>query len=260
MPDAWEDDDWEVQADRAAKEEPSKPESPVPMTRAERLAKHAEEQLKLWESAENPQELPFLPTAANSIPLTTPFKPPVKVLSRKPNPQIVAKRDPATGPAQLRLHDDEEDEETRETPEEIRKRQQRELEEKQRRYLEARAKIFGDPNSSSGQSTPGNVTPPSGSEGRQNRRGRGRVRGGGRGRDNDNGRRDRRQPTNAQSGGTKELYDPGYSPKPGFNIQRRSDASPSSQRREEDQIIREPKGPDSSGKGFGFARRGVEAG
>ena len=52
-PDAWDDDDWEVLADRAAKEpepEPA-PQQQVTMTRAERLAKHAEEQRKLWESA-----------------------------------------------------------------------------------------------------------------------------------------------------------------------------------------------------------------
>jgi hypothetical protein len=53
VPDAWDDDDWEAQADRAAQEDiPPKPEpQQAPMTRAERLAKHAEEQRKLWESA-----------------------------------------------------------------------------------------------------------------------------------------------------------------------------------------------------------------
>lgn len=54
VPDAWDDDDWEAQADRAAKEVPPTPaarEPPAPLSRAERLAKHAEEQRKLWESA-----------------------------------------------------------------------------------------------------------------------------------------------------------------------------------------------------------------
>lgn len=51
IPDAWDDDDWEVQADQAPKEEPSKPEIQAPLSRAERLAKHAEEQRKLWEAA-----------------------------------------------------------------------------------------------------------------------------------------------------------------------------------------------------------------
>lgn len=52
IPDAWDDDDWEVQADREAKQAPApRPEPEVPVSRAERLAKHAEEQRKLWESA-----------------------------------------------------------------------------------------------------------------------------------------------------------------------------------------------------------------
>ena len=51
IPDAWDDDDWEAQADRAAKEDVPRPEPEAPMTRAERLAKHAEEQRRLWQSA-----------------------------------------------------------------------------------------------------------------------------------------------------------------------------------------------------------------
>ncbi|KAH6853885.1 hypothetical protein B0I37DRAFT_349283 [Chaetomium sp. MPI-CAGE-AT-0009] len=213
IPDAWDDDDWEVQADRAAKEDsPVSEPQQAPMTRAERLAKHAEEQRKLWESAETPNEAPFLPPTNNPVPLTTAFKPAVKVLSRKPAPQIIARRDPVTGLEKLTIQDDEEDEtekKKQETPEEIRKRQQRDLEEKQRRYEQARAKIFGDSDPSSGQSTPRTGTPPSGGgEGRQGHRGRGRGRGGrgrDRDRDQDNGRQDRRQPNTQQSGGTREL-------------------------------------------------------
>jgi hypothetical protein len=51
IPDAWDDEDWEAQADRMAKENPPKPEPQAAMTRAERLAKHEEEQRKLWKSA-----------------------------------------------------------------------------------------------------------------------------------------------------------------------------------------------------------------
>lgn len=52
VPDAWDDDDWEAQADRADKE-PSPPQSAPekPMTKAERNAKHKEEQRMIWESA-----------------------------------------------------------------------------------------------------------------------------------------------------------------------------------------------------------------
>lgn len=49
-PDAWDDDDWETQADQIGKDEGA-PLEPAPMPRTERLAKHAEAQRKLWESA-----------------------------------------------------------------------------------------------------------------------------------------------------------------------------------------------------------------
>lgn len=54
VPDAW-DDDWEALADRAEKEEPeasaSAAEVQAPLSKAERIRKHQEEQRKLWESA-----------------------------------------------------------------------------------------------------------------------------------------------------------------------------------------------------------------
>ncbi|KAM7195090.1 hypothetical protein V8F20_007640 [Naviculisporaceae sp. PSN 640] len=288
VPDAW-DDDWESLADRAAKEQPtSEPEPEAQqqqaMSKAERLAKHAEAQRKLWEAAETPEEPKFLPIA-NDVPLATAFKPTMKLLSRKPAPKMIAKRDPVTGLEQMTLQDDhdEDDDESKKnqpTPEEIRQRQQREREEKQRRYDEARAKIFGEPSPSSGQSTPRSVTPPqsannegvgSGSGGGgssrgnyRGRGGRGRGRGGrgGYGYQNDReGRQEShspRPPSNHQAGTNRELYDPSYSPKPG----RRGggDTPPQLSRsatpRDEDQAIRAPRGPDASGRGFGFAKRG----
>lgn len=56
MPDAWDDDDWEVKADRAAAgatshAEPGASQSQVSMTKAQRLAQHAESNRKLWASA-----------------------------------------------------------------------------------------------------------------------------------------------------------------------------------------------------------------
>ncbi|KAK0729033.1 hypothetical protein B0T21DRAFT_205162 [Apiosordaria backusii] len=285
-PDAW-DDDWESQADRLAKTEPTEPEPPqAPLTKAERRAKHAEEQRKLWESAEAPEEPAFLPIA-NTVPLATPFKAPMKLLSRRPNPQKTIIRDPVTGLEQLTIQDDDdEDQDTAtqkpETPEERKERQRKELEEKQRRYQEARAKIFGDSNPSSGQSTPGTVTPPHGNEGgggggRGNHRGRGgRGRGNGRGgRDysstNTNNGRNNRQPPSQQpqqtadpSSSSRELFDPEYSPKPPSHTNPRRGNGPSqvpsrshTPLREEDQITRQPRGPDGSGRGgFGFAKRG----
>ncbi|KAK3329583.1 hypothetical protein B0H66DRAFT_526966 [Apodospora peruviana] len=285
VPDAW-DDDWESIADRAAKEAPEPEPEPEPepqMTRAERLAKHAEAQRKLWESAEAPEEPAFLPIN-NAVPplATTPFKPAMKVLSRKPAPKVITKRDPVTGLEQLTIQDDfddeDEDRKNLPTPEEVRLRQQREREEKQRRYDEARAKIFGEPSPSSGQSTPASITPPRTSnsgDGRQNYRGRGGRGRGGRGgshrninnNDSNNNWQENKspRPPSNQQQPTRELFDPSYSPKPGFNIQRRGgggggpDMPPqpgrSSTPREEDQIIRVPKGPDASGRGFSFAKR-----
>jgi hypothetical protein len=53
IPDAW-DDDWEAQADKAdaaAAAESNKPEKELKVSKAERLARHAETNKKIWESA-----------------------------------------------------------------------------------------------------------------------------------------------------------------------------------------------------------------
>lgn len=190
---------------------------------------------------------------------------------------MIARRDPITGLSQLSLADDDDDQrsETKPqlTPEEIRAKQQRELEEKQRRYEEARAKIFGESNPSSGASSPGNVTPPRGfgNEGGRGR-GRGRGRGGGH-RGNSSRQEDSRRPGSSRSDAVRsergrELYDPGYAPRGGFATQKRGgDSGQQSGRstpRDEDQpkqAIRAPRGPDGSGRGgFGFAKRGTKEG
>ncbi|KAI0111631.1 hypothetical protein F4814DRAFT_361984 [Daldinia grandis] len=278
VPDAWEDDDWEAQADKTiTSEEESKSQTqPQPqLSKAERLAQHAESNKKLWESAEAPSETFHYLAARSDPPLATGFKPAVKVLSRKPVP----------GP---NAGDGDDDEDGKKTPqlthEETLAKQQREREEKQRRYDEARAKIFGttsatigNSNPSSGTSTPGAVTPPRSAEGRGPRgRGRGGRGGGGGHRHNESrGERDRDrdrdgniQRPSSQSGGGRELYDPNYSPKPGAQLERRGNSNnsdggaPLSRRptsREEDQVIRAPRGPDGSGRGgFGFAKRGAK--
>ncbi|KAK4195660.1 hypothetical protein QBC40DRAFT_18355 [Triangularia verruculosa] len=268
VPDAWDDDDWESQADRLAKTEPPQPEpSSAPLTKAERRARHAEEQRRLWESAEAPEEPMFLPIA-NTVPLATPFKAPMKLLSRRP------------GTVQ---DDDDEDQRSsaqkQETPEERTERQRKEHEEKQRRYHETRAKIFGESNTSSGQSSPGNVTPPHMNEGsRGGHRGRGgRGRGNGRGgrdysnnNNNSNNGRNNRQPqqppTSDPQSSSRGLFDPEYSPKPSHANRRRNGSPQVISRshtplREEDQITRQPRGPDGSGRGgFGFAKRGATNG
>ncbi|OLN88563.1 hypothetical protein CCHL11_01974 [Colletotrichum chlorophyti] len=298
MPDAWEDD-WESQADKLDAQARVQPEPQAPLSRAERLAQHAESNRKLWESAyvfpkhstssfklpprpqrsDAPTPLHFL-DSQNPVPLATGFKPQVKVLSRKPAPQMIARRDPVTGLSQLSLADDDDDDRRNEkkpqlTPEEIRAKQQRELEEKQRRYEEARAKIFGESNPSSGASSPGTVTPPRSVNegGRGNHRGRGRGRGGGGHRGNLSRQEDNRRPGSRPDVGRsdrgRELYDPNYAPRGGVSLQKRGGDSPSqrsgrSTPRDDDQpkqAIRAPRGPDGSGRGgFGFARRGTKEG
>jgi hypothetical protein len=198
--------------------------------------------------SEEPETFHFL-AARETVPLKTEFKPALKVLSRKPAPKAVQKVDPVTG---LTIEDEDDDDEERKnqpSPEELRLKAQKEREEKQKRYDEARARILGTP---SGGSSPGVVTPPGGEEGRSNR-GKGRGRG--------NGSLENRRP-NSQSG-SKELYDPNYTPKPGVSVQKRNGEASRSGRstpKEDDQVIRTPKGPDGSGRGgFGFSNRGKKS-
>ena len=176
----------------------------------------------------------------------------------------------------LTLDDDEEapKKEVQLTPEEIRAKQKRDHEEKQRRYEEARAKIFGS-NPSSGASSPGTVTPPR-SDGHFPTRGRGRGRGGYRGNNDrqqfdsrpfdnrqfDNRQFDNRRAPNSSASG-RELYDPNHSPKP-ESLQKRGNEIASPVRNmtpKDDQQVpfRAPKGPDGSGRGgFGFSPRGAK--
>ena len=131
------------------------------------------------------------------------------------------------------------------TAEQLRLKTQRDREEKQKRYNEARARILG---TGSGASTPGVVTPPM-EEGRTSR---GKGRGG---RDN---RQDNRRPESGTRTEPKELFDPNYTPKPaGFIIQKRNGDQPRSGRstpKTDDQITREPRGPNANGRGgFKFA-------
>lgn len=177
---------------------------------------------------------------------------------------MIAKRDPATDMSQMSLEDeDRPTQEAQPTPEEIRAKQRRDREEKQRRYEEARAKIFGESAPSSGASSPsGTVTPPR-SDGQHTPRGRGRGRGaggGGGGGGQRNSNDGRRQQNNAATP-SRELYDPGYSPRPELSQGRGDGEGPVriSATRNEQPAIRAPRGPDGSGRGgFGFARRGAK--
>ncbi|KND95125.1 hypothetical protein TOPH_00156, partial [Tolypocladium ophioglossoides CBS 100239] len=262
VPDAWEDD-WETQADTAAQQDAQQQTAQAPLTKTERLTQHVETNRRIWESADSPQTFHYLEANSN-VPLTSSFKPQVKVLSRKP---VIAKKDPVTGMSQLTVDDadDEDKKEVQLTPEEMRAKQKRDREEKQRRYDEARAKIFGESAPSSRGSSPGTVTPPR-SDSRHSAQGRGRGRGGGQRSSFDTSSRQqpdmRRQ--NNQNGPTRELYDPSCSFRPDSTAQRRGAQGDSSTagpppRDEPQQPIRAPRGPDGSGRGgMGFTRRGAK--
>lgn len=207
--------------------------------------------------SEEPETFHYL-AARPPVPLKTEFKPTLRVLARKPQPTVIRRIDPVTGLEKLTLDEGEEEvveQKKQLSVEEQRAKSAKEREEKQKRYDEARARILGTGSAGggSGSSTPGTVTPPTGTEGG---RGKGRNRGGGVGIASPEIKRPESQ------SGNKELYDPNYTPKPGAtSLQSKRNGGEQSRSgrstpREDDQVIRAPKGPDGSGRGFGFAQRG----
>ena len=195
-----------------------------------------------------------------SVPLQSSFKPNVTVLSRKPGPTAIAKKDATAGVEQLSIQDDEDDEGGQArpktpTPEERALKAQREREKKQKKYDEARERLFGVPAASPGSTPPRSGTPVRGSA---SERGKGRGRGGGAKDSKEN--KDSR-PTSSASGKAKQLFDPSYAPKPdSAYLQRKEAVESGGAPPMEEQIIRTPKGPDGSGRGgFGFVRRGDKA-
>lgn len=128
------------------------------------------------------------------------------------------------------------------TPEERRLQMQREHEEKQRKYDEARGRLFGTSKTGSGASTPGTVTPPRDGSATKGK-GKGRSVG---------GTQDDARP--ASAGKTKQLYDAGYSVKPdSVYLQKREKGV---KQDEEDGLshpIRQPRQPDGT---RGFHNRG----
>ena len=200
-------------------------------------------------------ENPYYINSRNDVPLKTEFKPAMKVLSRMPAPTVVTRTDPVSGLEQLTIEDDEDDDEddTRRntmTMEERQQKAQREREEKQRKYEEVRERLFGAgvSGTTSGTATPGQVTPPKAGPGWEGKP-RGRSKG-----DRDG------RPSSSVDSKTRPLYDPNYTVKSeSVYIQKREAQSSGSGRSTpvEQQLIRNPRGPDGSGRGgFGFATRG----
>ncbi|KAF2791153.1 hypothetical protein K505DRAFT_364070 [Melanomma pulvis-pyrius CBS 109.77] len=245
--DAW-DDDWESLADKQEDVDvTSKPNVEVKLSKAERKAKHAELNRQIWESAENPEPLLFL-EARENVPLKTAFKPNVTVLARKP-PQVLSRNGATSGMAGLSLDDDDDSEEERrkknEASFEERKAQaQKERAEKERRYAEARERLFGSPaaSESSRGTSPNKST-----------RGKGRGRGG---RENQTRSSNEQSPARTASTG-RQLYDPSYSPMPNsVYIQKKESSGSRPGTPSMEKPIREPRGPG----GQNFASRGAHTG
>lgn len=203
-------------------------------------------------------EKPIFLLARAEVPLKDEFKAPLKVLSRKPPPKVVARPDPATGLANLNLDDDDdsEEEERKKAEQRFIERQARakiEREEKQRKYLEARERIMGG---SANNDT--NARPSSAHDAGSRNSSRGKGRGG----------RAHTTPSTEQSPArasrqSKALYEPGYTPKPGSIYSQKRDggdtAGSGASTPVEDKPIRAPKGPDGSGQA-GFGRSLFQAG
>ncbi|KAF2813258.1 uncharacterized protein BDZ99DRAFT_252294 [Mytilinidion resinicola] len=256
VPDAW-DDDWESLADKQnSVPQPEDPPAEVKISKSERKAKHQELNKQLWDSAENADSRLFL-EAKNNVPLKSTFKPSVTVLSRKPPPKVLSRNDATSGMGGLKLDDDEDSEEEArkrraESVAEQRVRTQREREEKQRKYNEVREKLFGT------SATPAEESQGRASPSRQSR-GKGKGRGG---RDSQPSSSNDQSPARAGNNQRRQLYDPAYSIKPNsVYIQKKeaADSGPGSRPATPNELqpIREPRGPNSSGRGgFGFAPRG----
>lgn len=246
VPSAW-DDDWVNVADQKPK---VAPQQPTKLSKAEKLAHHAQTQKQIWQKAEQP-ETPLFLDAQGVIPLKQDMKPTtMKVLSRKPAPSN-AKRGGTNGMAGLSLDDDDEDseEEARKKAqldfEERQRRAKTEREEKVRKYAEARERIMGP-------SAPGSPAPTS----RESSQGRGDSKRGPRGKGN--GYRDGQSTSGGQSparqtsgvSSEKQLFDPEDMSRR-LPVRREANASP-----RQGEPTRQPLGPEGSSRGFSFAGRG----
>ena len=197
---------------------------------------------------------PYFVQTRDDVPFKAEFKPAVKVLSRKPTPAVVSGTG-SPGLDKLNIEDDEDDDEDElvkkpMSMEERRLKAQHDREEKQRKYEEARQRLFGTADTMNSMDTStDNTVPPARSTGES--RTRGKTRGG----------RESRQ-TFAQGNKTRQLYDSNYTAKPeSVSIQKKEEEAQSvgsdSFVPNEIQPIRAPRGPDGSGRGgFGFATRG----
>lgn len=248
VPDAW-DDDWESQVDAVYDGETV--EQPDKITKAERLAEHAESNKKIWNAAEELKTFHYL-AARDNVPLKSEFKPALKVLSRNPAPRMIERLDPATGISKLVLEKDDEDNESKSQPTagELKLKAQRDREEKQKRYDAARARILGSKDSTSHENVLGNPLRSTDAvpAHRGNQKNKASVR-------SHNNHEDPRLATQTTNKGL--LYDPNHTSSAGVPALKRNGAGLRCAGREYNTIIREPRGPNDSGEsGCGFSKRG----
>ncbi|KAI4729241.1 hypothetical protein E4T49_03034 [Aureobasidium sp. EXF-10728] len=245
MPDAW-DDDWDKVADRQTSTNFAPAPPAVKLSRAERKAQHQELNKQLWDAAEQPERSYFL-EAKGAAPLASDFKPQVKLLTRRPTPQI------ANRMAGLNLEDedDSEEEERKRQESSLAERQRKaaeERKEKERKYAEVRERLFGSPDSSTSRDPSASRT--SSTRGDRNSRRGNRGRGGRNGTPRESQSNSPADQSPARSAyQPTQLFDPTYEQKP------RSIASPRPAASRDEQPVRQPKGPEGRG-GFGFAPRG----
>ncbi|KAI1006903.1 hypothetical protein K3495_g1311 [Podosphaera aphanis] len=230
IPDAW-DDEWESLVDEGPRAALDQVAAEPTLTKAERLAQHAETNKRIWRSAEEAGTFHYL-TVHDNVPLKSDFKPALTLLSRKPAPRMIEKFDPVTGLAQLTLENEQDETEphTQLAFEELKLKAQRDREEKQKKYEIARARILGTTSKNSSSENTAEIKPTSSGE-----------------------------PIGAHSygsgrgSGRKIKGDAN----PGSPRLKKVVESPNPKKREIKGIIRAPRGPDTSERGgSGFATRG----
>ncbi|KAF1943202.1 hypothetical protein EJ02DRAFT_144803 [Clathrospora elynae] len=245
--DAW-DDNWESLADK--EDEVPVQDKPEPkLTKSQLKAKHFELNKQLWEAAENPE--PQWYPEARPPPVAATFKPKVTMLARKPTPQVLARN-----MAGMSLEDDDSEEERQKKAaadfEERKLRAQKERAEKERKYAEARERIFGSPAASAADDSRSNSP-------NKATRGKGRGRGG---RDSQPRSSNEQSPARTAAP-ARQVFEPTYAPKPGSVYIHKKEAHTSrpSTPNTQEKPSRQPQGP--AGGGRGFAPRGghgVQAG
>lgn len=248
VPNAWDDDDWEKVADHVSHQGApagatgTTPGAPLPaprLTKAARKAQHIEHNKQLWDSADNPARHHWLETRG-VVPLKQDYQVPVTLLSRKP-------------PANARRGDDDDDDDSEEERrkkleadfEERQRRAKIEREEKQKRYAEARERIMGaskptlaSSSRDNSQARDSSRRPPRGGKLNGTRRGQPQS-----------SKEPSPSPTPTPAG-NQQLFDPDLPPQ----IYKRESSNTTPK---EDQPVRQPRGPDNSGRGgVGFASRG----